>query len=182
MKKSQDHELALLKYGVLSDRRRHFDSLFWQIPALSLGGQAFLLSIALDSGSRGAARLLSALLGIFIAFVSLASLSRIRLYEFTITKMLVKTEKEIFGNSFSDTNSEEWISANNQAAGKGIGVVPPTHSNLFKKIMHKVFSRLHPVRSYEVWVLTQILFILVGFLIIYVSVTKNPMFISLDHL
>ena len=182
MKNSQDKDLLLLKYGVLSDRRRHFDSLFWQIPALSLGGQAFLLSIALDSGSRGAARLLSALLGIFIAFVSLASLSRIRLYEFTITKMLIKTEEEIFGNSFSDTNSKEWIAANQEAAGKTTDSKVPVRKGIYKKVMFKVFSFLHPVRSYDVWVLTQVLFIIVGCLIIGVSLARNPIFISLDNL
>ena len=173
---SDSKNLAFLKYTSLSERRRHFDALFWQIPALSLGGQAFLLSIALNNSSRTTARVLSALLGIFIAFVSLASLSRIRLYEFTITKMLVKTEDELFGYSFSDTQSAEWIDANNRAAEmiKEAGVTKKF--TIRNKIMHKIYSRLHPVRSYPVWVLTQILFILVGILIIGNSFLGHDLF------
>lgn len=151
------NELAIVKYNSLSERRKHFDALFWQIPALSLGGQAFLLSIALNNSSRTTARTLSALLGIFIAFVSLASLSRIRLYEFTITKMLVEAEVKLFGYSFSDNKSEEWKDAWNRAAEI------PRQGN---KIMHKIFSRLYPVQSYPIWVLTQVLFISVGIFII----------------
>ncbi len=173
---SESKDLAVLKYTSLSERRRHFDALFWQIPALSLGGQAFLLSIALNNSSRTTARVLSALLGIFIAFVSLASLSRIRLYEFTITKMLVKTEDELFGYSFSDTQSAEWIDANNRAAEMIKEPGDTKKLRVRNKIMHKTYSFLHPVRSYPVWVLTQILFILVGILIIGNSFLGHDLF------
>ena len=173
---SDDKKLEFLKYSSLSERRKHFDALFWQIPALSLGGQAFLLSIALNNSSRTTARVLSALLGIFIAFVSLASLSRIRLYEFTITKMLVDTEIKLFGYSFSDTRSAEWIDANNRAAEMIKEPGDTKKSRVRNKIMHKVYSFLHPVRSYPVWVLTQILFILVGVLIIGNSFLGHDLF------
>lgn len=170
------NELAIVKYNSLSERRKHFDGLFWQIPAVSLGGQAFLLSIALNNSSRTSARTLSALLGIFIAFVSLASLSRIRIYEFTITKMLVEAEVEIFGYSFSDNESEEWKDAWNRAAEI------PNQAGVMKilsvsnKIMHRIYSCLYPVKSYPIWVLTQILFALDGIFIIGNSFLGHDLF------
>jgi len=176
MPEPDSKELLVLKYTTLSDRRKHFDSLFWQIPALSLGGQAFLLSIALSDSSRPASRIIAALLGVFIAFVSLASLSRIRLYEFTVTKLLEKTETELFGYSFSDTKSAEWISANNAAAGKQNIQSSNSKIKIRVRIMHRFFSTLHPVRSYDVWVLTQFLFIVVGFLIIGSSIWGDNLF------
>ena len=178
MSKSIEQELLFLKYNSLSDRRKHFDSLFWQIPALSLGGQAFLLSIALNDSSRTSSRILSALLGIFIAFVSLASLSRIRLYEFTIAKMLMKTEKQLFGYSFSDTQSEEWKEAHKLVSTKQNNSDDKKKTNIRNKVIFNLFSYLHPVRSYNVWVLTQILFILVGLVIIGNSFLGQDLFAS----
>jgi hypothetical protein len=166
MPKSQDLELLANKFNVLHDRKRHFDNLFWQIPALSLGGQAFLLSIALNSASSPAAKVLSAMLGIFIAFVSLGSFSRIRLYEFTVTNMLNETEEELYGYRFTDTSSEEW----NRSLEKTLEQLKPTRrkkdSDKNAPISNWLFARLHPLKSYGIWVLTLMLFISVGIFII----------------
>jgi hypothetical protein len=167
--KKDDIELLLLKYNALGDRKRHFDSLFWQIPSLSLGGQAFLLSISLGSGTSPTSRLLSSVLGVFVAFVSLASLSRIRLYEFTITNQLVLLEKEIFGDAFTDTRSQEWKSAEHQALTYTRRSNNPEKPNR-KTIFEKLFFQLQKVRSYEIWVSTLILFIVVGLYIIVATV------------
>ena len=188
MVNSKKLELAKIKYNSLSERRKHFDGLFWQIPALSLGGQAFLLSIALNNSARTTARTLSALLGIFIAFVSLASLSRLRNYEFTIADMLKKAEEELFGYRFSDVDSSEWKEANKRVAERAaktpqragdmekLSVMAKIMRKLIHKIMHKLSSRLQPFQSYRVWVLTQILFILVGIFIIGNSFLGNDLF------
>ena len=177
MAKPNKDDLAIIKYNSLSERRKHFDSLFWQIPALSLGGQAFLLSIALNNSSRTTSRTLSALLGIFIAFVSLASLSRIRSYEFTITNMLKKAEEELFGYRFSDNESQEWKDANKRAAEMpNQAGVKKKSLRIRNKITHKIYSHLHPVQSYRIWVLTQILFILVGIFIIGNSFLGHDLF------
>jgi hypothetical protein len=185
---SKKLELAKIKYNSLSERRKHFDGLFWQIPALSLGGQAFLLSIALNNSARTTARTLSALLGIFIAFVSLASLSRLRNYEFTIAYMLKKAEEELFGYRFSDVDSSEWKEANKRVAERAakmpqragdmekLSVMAKIMRKLIHKIMHKLSSRLQPFQSYRVWVLTQILFILVGIFIIGNSFLGHDLF------
>jgi hypothetical protein len=181
---SKKLELAKIKYNSLSERRKHFDGLFWQIPALSLGGQAFLLSIALNNSSRTTARTLSALLGIFIAFVSLASLSRLRNYEFTIADMLKKAEVDLFGYRFSDVDSSEWKEANKRVA-KRAAEMPyqagdikslSVRAKIMHKIMHKLYSRLHRFQSYRIWVLTQILFILVGIFIIGNSFLSDDLF------
>lgn len=166
MSKSQDRDLLLNKFNTLHDRKRHFDNLFWQIPSLSLGGQAFLLNIALSNGSAPTAKVLAATLGIFIAFVSLGSFSRIRLYEFTVTNMLNETEEELFGYRFTDTTSAEWK--------KSIEKTTEQLKPRFKKkdidknapISNWLFARLHPLKSYGIWVLTLMLFIFVGLFVI----------------
>jgi len=185
---SKKMELAKIKYNSLSERRKHFDGLFWQIPALSLGGQAFLLSIALNNSSRTTARTLSALLGIFIAFVSLASLSRLRNYEFIIADMLKKAEEDLFGYRFSDVDSSEWTDAKKRVAERAakmpqragdiekLSLMTKIMQKLIHKFIHKLSSRLQPFQSYRVWVLTQILFILVGIFIIGNSFLGHDLF------
>jgi hypothetical protein len=42
-------EEMLVMYQVVAARRQNFDSMLWQVPALSLTAQAFLLVIALGS-------------------------------------------------------------------------------------------------------------------------------------
>ena len=164
--KPQDHDLLLNKFNVLHDRKRHFDNLFWQIPSLSLGGQAFLLNIALNSESAPVAKVLAATLGIFIAFVSLGSFSRIRLYEFTITNMLNETEEQLFGYRFTDTSSAEWKQSVETTKEQLKPRLKKKESDKNAPISNWLFARLHPLKSYGIWVLTLMLFILVGLFVI----------------
>ena len=57
-------------YQVVAARRQNFDSLLWQVPALSLTAQAFLLVIALGSGSGHLARIAAGLLSAVTALMS----------------------------------------------------------------------------------------------------------------
>lgn len=43
-------EEMLVMYQVVAARRQNFDAMVWQVPALSLTAQAFLLVIALGPG------------------------------------------------------------------------------------------------------------------------------------
>lgn len=166
MSKSHDRDLLLNKFNTLHDRKRHFDNLFWQIPSLSLGGQAFLLNIALDDKSAPTAKVLAATLGIFIAFVSLGSFSRIRLYEFTVTNMLNETEEELFGYRFTDTTSAEWKDALEKTTQQLKPRFKKRDSDKNAPISNWLFARLHPLKSYGIWVLTLMLFIFVGLFVI----------------
>ena len=68
-------------YQVVAARRQNFDSMLWQVPALSLTAQAFLLVIALGSGSGHLARIAAGLLSAVTALMSVQLLLRRRLHE-----------------------------------------------------------------------------------------------------
>ena len=68
-------------YQVVAARRQNFDSMVWQVPALSLTAQAFLLVIALGSGSGHLARIAAGLLSAITALMSVQLLLRQRLHE-----------------------------------------------------------------------------------------------------
>jgi len=56
--------------GVYSAQYASYTSLLWQVPALSLTAQAFLLTIALTSSNDNRAKVLASSLSIVIAFAS----------------------------------------------------------------------------------------------------------------
>ena len=60
----------LVLYQVVAARRQNFDSMVWQVPALSLTARAFLLAIALGSGSGHLARIAAGLLSAVTALMS----------------------------------------------------------------------------------------------------------------
>jgi hypothetical protein len=68
-------------YQVVAARRQNFESMVWQVPALSLTAQAFLLVIALGSGSGHLARIAAGLLSAVTALMSVQLLLRQRLHE-----------------------------------------------------------------------------------------------------
>lgn len=74
-------EEMLVLYQVVAARRQNFDSMVWQVPALSLTAQAFLLVIALGSGSGHLARIAAGLLSAVTALMSVQLLLRQRLHE-----------------------------------------------------------------------------------------------------
>ncbi len=79
--KAVSREEALVQYQVVAARRQNFDSMLWQVPALSLTAQAFLLVIALGSGSGHLARIAAGLLSAVTALMSVQLLLRQRLHE-----------------------------------------------------------------------------------------------------
>jgi hypothetical protein len=66
---ARDGLLASL-LGVYSAQYASYTSLLWQVPALSLTAQAFLLTIALTGGNDNRAKVLASSLSIVIAFAS----------------------------------------------------------------------------------------------------------------
>jgi hypothetical protein len=79
--KALSREEMLAQYQVVAARRQNFDSMLWQVPALSLTAQAFLLVIALGSGSGHLARIAAGLLSAVTALMSAQLLLRQRLHE-----------------------------------------------------------------------------------------------------
>jgi hypothetical protein len=84
----------LVLYQVVAARRQSFDSMVWQVPALSLTAQAFLLVIALGSGSGHLARLAAGLLSALTALMSVQLLLRQRLHERADARWLHAFEKD----------------------------------------------------------------------------------------
>ena len=74
-----------------------WDALLWQVPALSLTAQAFLLTIALGSDTSRVSRLLTSGLGVIAAFLSLHLFIRQRQAELVDAHWLADYEQKHFG-------------------------------------------------------------------------------------
>lgn len=76
-----DIESAALLFQTVEQRRETYDQMMWQVPALGLTAQAFLLTIALGSGSSWIARVLAATLGAAAAVAGMQLLLKHRYHE-----------------------------------------------------------------------------------------------------
>jgi len=79
-------------YGAISSRRTAFDTLMWQVPALGLAAQAFLLTIAFGSKSSDTARCVAGGLSVVVALVAIQTMLKHRANEKTDTLILEKIE------------------------------------------------------------------------------------------
>lgn len=76
-----DAESASLLFQTVEQRRQTYDEMMWQVPALGLTAQAFLLTIALGGESSWTARALAAALGIAAASAGAQLLLKHRYHE-----------------------------------------------------------------------------------------------------
>jgi hypothetical protein len=79
-------------YGAVSSRRTAFDTLMWQVPALGLAAQAFLLTIAFGTSSSDTARCVAGGLSVVVALVAIQTMLKHRANEKTDTLILEKIE------------------------------------------------------------------------------------------
>jgi hypothetical protein len=70
-------------YQVVAQRRLQFDNLVWQVPVVSLTGQAFLFTIALSANNSQLARAISSALALIAALLSMQIMARHRQAEIT---------------------------------------------------------------------------------------------------
>lgn len=84
-------------YSAIASRRASYDSLMWQVPALGLSAQAFLLTIALGPDTARVPRLASAGLASLVALLSMQLMAKHRFHEAldSITLEMVEVEKGI---------------------------------------------------------------------------------------
>lgn len=82
-------------YEVLALRRLQWDNLIWQVPALSLTGQAFLFSIALGPDSSTLARLISSGLAFILSTASVFLIAKHRQAEITDSNWLQELEQNM---------------------------------------------------------------------------------------
>jgi hypothetical protein len=82
-------------YTVVAHRRTAFDTLMWQVPALGLAAQAFLLTIAYGSESSVAARCIAGGLGVVVALVAIQTMLKHRANEKTDNLILKEMESAV---------------------------------------------------------------------------------------
>ena len=88
-------------YAAVAARRTQIDSLLWQVPALSVAGQAFLFSTALDPDARLATRLLACLLSLTLTLLTLQLFTRHRQGEITDAHWLEDYEIAKYGQGYA---------------------------------------------------------------------------------
>lgn len=82
-------------YAVIAQRRTAFDTLMWQVPALGLAAQAFLLTIAFGSSSSEPARYFAGGLAAVVALVAIQTMLKHRANEKTDSLILEKMEAAV---------------------------------------------------------------------------------------
>lgn len=79
-------------YAAVAARRNTFDTMMWQVPALGLTAQAFLLTIAYGADSTDLARYVSSVLALVVATVAIQTMSKHRANEMTDSLLLEAME------------------------------------------------------------------------------------------
>jgi hypothetical protein len=85
---------VLAQYQIMAARRQAFDTMMWQVPALSLTAQSFLLSLAYGGQSSRLAAAVAGGLSTVIAVMSIQLLLRHRQNELTDSVILNQIELE----------------------------------------------------------------------------------------
>jgi hypothetical protein len=81
-------------YAAVAARRAHFDQLLWQVPVISLAGQAFLFSIALSPETARTSKIIASFLAVVMMFLSLHLMVKHRQAEVTDSQWLEAYEKD----------------------------------------------------------------------------------------
>jgi hypothetical protein len=82
-------------YNTVAARRMQWDTLLWQVPIMSLTGQAFLFSIALAPGSSQTARTVASALAVIAAWLSITLMTRYRQQELGDAQWLEDFEEKL---------------------------------------------------------------------------------------
>jgi len=141
-----DPSLIGAVYQTLASRRQVYDTLMWQVPALSLSGQAFLFTIALGSGSSTAARIIASLLAFIIAVISMQLMSKHRFHEELNSRLL-----ERFENTYG---LSRWL---------GFPFHNPRDVNAVIRVRASIFVRRS---SYRIWMAGLGLFAIASLIVI----------------
>ena len=90
--KAVSPQVAAALLQMAENRRGRTDVMMWQVPALALAAEAFLLSISLAPDTRGLGRTLAAGAGIIVIGASLQLMLRHRYHEILYAEWLAKAE------------------------------------------------------------------------------------------
>ena len=105
-------------YQVVANRRLGYDTLMWQVPAISFTAQAFLFSIALGP-SNYLARFMAAFLAFVIACISMQLMSKHRHHEEIDSRLLEQFEKKQHIDMLFDCSPHTSSMRRAEVVGKG---------------------------------------------------------------
>ncbi|WP_146763196.1 hypothetical protein [Micromonospora noduli] len=104
-------------YSAIAARRLQWDNMLWQVPTLSLTGQAFLFTIALGADSSRMARIVASTLAIVMTILSMHLMSRHRQAEHTDAHWIEDYELARFGRAW---HGHAWAAHRNREQGSGL--------------------------------------------------------------
>jgi hypothetical protein len=88
-----NEQRALASYAAVAQRRVHYDALMWQVPALGLTAQAFLLTIALGHDSGRLSRILASSVAAVVSVLTMQLMAKHRWHERVDSQWLEKFER-----------------------------------------------------------------------------------------
>jgi hypothetical protein len=135
-------------YQVVAARRLQWDTLLWQVPVLSLTGQAFLFTIALTSGNSRFARGASAVLALIAILLSMMLMTRHRQAEIADANWL-RAWEEANWPSVKPVHGLPWVTRRATIAAGG------------------PFSPLSRLPGYITWMAGFLIFAVVAVLIVF---------------
>lgn len=95
------------QYFALWNRRQGSDNLTWQVPSLSIAGQAFLLNTAMDPNTIQANATVLSFVSALIGIVSVHSMLKHRYFERNDSKLLAKYERARAADGFAELHDPE---------------------------------------------------------------------------
>jgi hypothetical protein len=151
--KSTDGRTDLLT--IFAAQFNSYTSLLWQVPALALTAQAFLLTIALNSMSTRGATIVASALALLIALASWALMHDQRGLAIShgyFTKKLAEEVKLDLAVPATEDDAEPWLK--NMPGGR-LGQIGPL--DLFKRYIRKL-PKGQPVSTTNVWVVPGVIY------------------------
>lgn len=169
-----DNKINLL--GVYATQFGSYTTLLWQVPALSLTAQSFLLTIAVGSASSNYARLISSGLSIIIALSSYALMHDQRGHAINYGEISKRLSAEL-GLAQYMLDQDDAVPRTTDAvllwADQGAGSQYPRIAKIFKPASR--FIRSSPM--YAVWRVCMLLFLLADILVIYSTLMGYKWFV-----
>ncbi len=138
-------------WRAVNTRRLQWDNLLWQIPLLSITGEAFLFSIILGSTTPYFSRNLSSVLAMIISAASLQLFARQRASEMHDAHLIEAIEKRMLGYSI---HGERFVTSKEEFVKNELRKKHP--NSVFDYLVQKLNSR----RSYPIWMIVYLAFLL----------------------